>query len=113
MARTTSPEQVQRWQQLIVSQSQSGLSVPKFCLANDLNASHFYVWRRKLADRNMQTESKASAGLVPVRIVANSSSCLCIRFASGATIEAPASILRDAIEQILISECSLRGVTSC
>ena len=38
MARTTSPEQVQRWQQLIVSQSQSGLSVPKFCLANDLTA---------------------------------------------------------------------------
>jgi hypothetical protein len=110
----SSPEHVQHWQQLIDRQSQSGLTVLQFCLANDVATHQFYFWRRKLTKPKAHTDPRAASGLVPIRIVSDSlSSGLSIRFASGATIDAPAANLRDAIEQILATEHALRGTAAC
>jgi hypothetical protein len=111
MARTSDPKQVQHWQNLVESQAQSGLSVQQFCIANNIQPYTFYFWRRKFTPKEpSQSTNSASSGLVPVRVVHPSGSqSLCIRFASGASIEAPCETIRQAIDQILQSEALRRS----
>ena len=106
MARTSDPNQIQHWQNLLESQAQSGLNVKQFCNANNIQPYSFYFWRRKLTPKKPSVESSiAPSGLVPVRVLHPSSSqSLCIRFSCGASIEAPCDTIRQAIEQILQSE---------
>gem|GEM_PF-392018 len=110
MARTSGPNQIQHWQNLLESQAQSGLSVKHFCNANNIQPYTFYFWRKRLAPKEpSQPTSPNTSGLVPVRVVPTSfDNALCIRFACGASIEAPCETIRQAIEQILQSEAMQR-----
>lgn len=55
----------------------------------------------------------SAGGLLPLRIVNGlSSTSVCIRFASGVTVEAPAELACRAIEQILLTEQTLRESAS-
>ncbi|MCU0714095.1 MAG: hypothetical protein MUC43_18715 [Pirellula sp.] len=110
MARTSDPNQIQHWKNLLESQVQSGLSVKQFCNANNIQPYTFYFWRRKFTPKEPSVESSTTpSGLVPVRVVHPSSiQTLCIRFACGASIEAPSETIRQAIEQILQSEALQR-----
>jgi hypothetical protein len=101
---------MQHWQGLLESQAQSGLNVKQFCNANNIPPYSFYFWRKRLAPKELsQPISPGTSGLVPVRVVPSSSNnFLCIRFACGASIEAPCETIRQAIEQILQSETMQR-----
>jgi hypothetical protein len=114
MARSSSPELYQLWQQRIHDQSQSELSVLEFCKLHNLQPYNFYFWRRKLAPKTEPVSNESSAGLIPVRIIDKQSESLArIKFASGATLDASSELMRIAIDQILASELALLGVRTC
>ncbi len=110
MARTSDPNLAQHWQGILESQAQSGLNAKQFCNANNIPLYSFYFWRKRLAPKEpSQSISPCITGLVPVRVVPTSfNNSLCIRFACGASIEAPCETICQAIEQILQSEAAHR-----
>ena len=54
-------EKERRWRELITRQSESGLSPPEFCRANDLKVHQFYAWRRELELRDNPQRKVGSA----------------------------------------------------
>lgn len=52
-----SEEKKLEWKNLIEQQRQSGLSVDKWCLQNQIRLSAFQYWKDKLFPRGLQKES--------------------------------------------------------
>ena len=53
--RTYTRRSREQWQQHILDQPQSGLSIAAYCQQHDLAVSNFYTWRSKLRDINNST----------------------------------------------------------
>ena len=53
------------WHQRLARFQSSGLSVARFCAAEQLSVPSFYAWRRRLRDR---TAAPDPAPLVPVQV---------------------------------------------
>lgn len=53
----TSENKKLEWKNLIEQQRQSGLSVDKWCLQNQIRPSAFYYWKDKLFPRQLQKSS--------------------------------------------------------
>jgi len=51
MARKNSAEKQLRWREILSRQADSGLSVRKFCAKEGISEPSFYVWRKKLKER--------------------------------------------------------------
>ena len=51
------------WKNLIEQQSQSGLSVNKWCLQNQIRSSTFQYWKDKLFPRRLQKSSFAELNI--------------------------------------------------
>jgi hypothetical protein len=112
MARNANSQLLSLWQIRLDAQHRSGLSVQAFCKQQRLKPHSFYFWKKRLAS---QAQLNIPTGLIPVRIVNNSSQpepFARIQFSSGVTIEATADLIRIAIDQILASERTLRGSRS-
>jgi hypothetical protein len=113
MARASSPELLQRWQQRIQEHIQSGLSVSEYCRIHEIEPYNFYYWRRRIVSPDKPNAAPSESGLVPVRVVGSQiHSQAKIRFASGATLGASGDLMRIAIDQIIVSEHAL-GVRQC
>lgn len=52
-----SEEKRREWKNLIEKQRQSGLSVKKWCLQNQIRFSAFYYWQDRLFPKQLQKES--------------------------------------------------------
>lgn len=119
MARSSNPEVTQLWQLRIEDQVASGMTVAAYCQLNGIQPYNFYFWRRKFAmlDTGISQQSTSvPAGLIPVRIknvIPDSTSHAQIRFDCGAVLDAPADLIRVAIDQILISERATKARHSC
>jgi hypothetical protein len=127
MARHASSDLAEVWRDRILAHKQSGKSVERFCLENGLKSHRFYWWRRRLAKDspatvNVQvkaTTAKPARALVPVHPVQKRANApfsllgadamLSITFDSGVCIQAPASELALAIDQILYHQA--RGLS--
>ena len=55
----SSNEKRQFWQMAIETWQNSGMSVSKFCKAEGLTEGTFYNWRKKLTDKQSQTNKQA------------------------------------------------------
>jgi len=51
MAGKISAEKELRWREIVIRQSDSSLSVRKFCAKEGISEPSFYAWRKKLEDR--------------------------------------------------------------
>lgn len=99
------------WRGVLQRQVESGLNVASFCRQESISAPSFYDWRRKLKERDAgaqpiaaQVEEKATLGaqLLPVRIEGGASAApVRILLPQGASIEAPGSIDRRALVDLL------------
>ena len=99
------------WRGVLHRQSESGLNVASFCRQESISAPSFYDWRRKLRERDggslridpqVDVEANLGAQLLPVRIEAGASSGpVRIFLPQGTSIDAPASIDRRALVELL------------
>lgn len=51
MAISAHPDQLQQWEQHIVAQKNSGLSIERWCHQNGIAAHRFHYWKSKLASK--------------------------------------------------------------
>jgi len=63
MPKPTSPEKQLEWRNLIEQQRQSGLSIDKWCLQNQIQPHTFYYWRDKLFPKQLQKSSFAELNI--------------------------------------------------
>jgi len=56
MAQQRSSGRERYWQSVMRKQQASGMSVSAFCRQNDVSASTFYNWKRKLKQRRLEDE---------------------------------------------------------
>ena len=63
MPKPTSPEKQLEWKNLIEQQCQSGLSIDKWCLQNQIRPHTFQYWRDKLFPRQLQKSSFAELNM--------------------------------------------------
>lgn len=99
------------WRGVLERQSESGLTVAGFCRQESVSAASFYAWRRKLKEPNSRAlgraprvDDEADLGrqLLPVRIESGGSPCVVrILLPQGASIDAPCSIDRGALVELL------------
>lgn len=59
----TSEEKKLEWENLIEQQRQSGLSVDKWCLQNQIRPSTFQYWKDKLFPKQLQKSSFAELNM--------------------------------------------------
>ena len=59
----TSEEKKLEWNNLIERQRQSGLSIDKWCLQNQIGPSSFQYWKNKLFPRQLQKSSFAELNM--------------------------------------------------
>jgi transposase-like protein len=89
-----------QWRQRIREWRQSGLTVRAFCARHGLAQPSFYVWRRKLAQRDA-----AYPAFVPVQVVGQtsvaSSAALEVVLEGGRTIRVPAGFNAATLRQLL------------
>jgi hypothetical protein len=73
MARNGDLAKAEYWQQVIVQQVQSGLSIKAFCTQQNISAPSFYQWKSKLQARQLTTATMSIDGnrLLPVQVIAN------------------------------------------
>ena len=57
MSTPVSDEKHLKWKNLIEQQRQSGLSVDKWCLQNQIRSSTFQYWKDKLFSKQLQKNS--------------------------------------------------------
>jgi hypothetical protein len=99
------------WRSVLQRQTESGLNVANFCRQESISAPSFYAWKRKLKERDagarqidppVDEEAKLGTQLLPVRIEAGASPApVRILLPQGASIEAPGSIDRRALVELL------------
>ena len=63
MPKPTSPEKQLEWKNLIEQQCQSGLSIDKWCLQNQIRPHTFQYWKEKLFPRQLQKSSFAELSM--------------------------------------------------
>ena len=101
------------WRSVLQRQTDSGLNVARFCRQESISAPSFYAWRRKLKQRDataqqvdsaVDHEAHQGAHLLPVQIEAGASTALVrILLPQGASIEAPSSMDRRALVELLLA----------
>ena len=72
MARKVDRERERFWQKLIARRKQSGRSVADVCWEAGVSTASFFLWQRKLRERDASSPAPRLVGspaLVPVRIV--------------------------------------------
>lgn len=57
MSNPTSEEKQFKWKNLIEQQRQSGLSIDKWCLQNQIRSHVFHYWKTKLFPKQLQKTS--------------------------------------------------------
>jgi transposase-like protein len=76
------PKLEQRWRKHLLRQAGSKCNVRNYCLKHGLTESAFYFWRREIAHRDRQSESRLpkqeSPDFVPVTIVSSSATSTAI-----------------------------------
>jgi hypothetical protein len=113
--RDPSPEREAYWRGMMARQVESGLNAAQFCQRENLSAPSFYLWKRKLRERDAgggwsghENDGRpASTRFVPVRIESHQAdllnSAIRIHWPSGVQLEIPLSAGRDIIDQLLRS----------
>jgi hypothetical protein len=105
VAHSRSPK-FQLWNERLLNQARSNLSVAEFCRRNGLQTVTFYYWRKKIIGNDSgQGNGLGQAHdrtLIPVRVAPKPvlAEQFVIRFPSGVTIEAPGNALLPAIEKL-------------
>lgn len=99
------------WHGVLQRQTDSGLNVAAFCRQESISAASFYAWRRKLKERDAPGAREApgensgwnfGGQLLPVRIEsASSSGSVRVLLPQGVSIDAPSSIDRGALVDLL------------
>lgn len=121
--RGPSPEREAYWRGMMARQVESGLNAAQFCQRENLSAPSFYLWKRKLRERDAggalsgqeNDGQPAPTRFVPVRIESHQAdllnSAIRIRWPSGVHLEIPLSAGRDTIDQLLRSLSQLAALT--
>jgi hypothetical protein len=90
------------WQQQVDNWKASGLSGPKFCLANNLTYHCFVYWRRKLtATSTGQSPEVSSGGFVKVNMTTPTDESLIVSLPSGVVIRGIAAENITVVQQLL------------
>ena len=79
----------QFWQMAIETWQNSGMSINKFCKAEGLPESTFYNWRKKLTDRQSQTNKQAAkkpSAFIKVAVPKSNYAVLELELSSGNTL---------------------------
>jgi hypothetical protein len=91
MERRRSGEREAWWQEQIVKQQASGLSVRRFCEAEGLGEASFYAWRRTLQARH--ADAKRTPEFVPLMVAATpTSSSLIVELRGGRKLHLPTTL---------------------
>ncbi|MGP5159649.1 IS66 family insertion sequence element accessory protein TnpA [Pseudoalteromonas sp. AOP31-A2-14] len=51
-------QKIKHWQGIFEQQKSSGLAIIQFCRDNNINASTFYVWRKRLSDETVRVKKQ-------------------------------------------------------
>ena len=51
-------QKIKHWQGIFEQQKSSGLAIIQFCRDNNINASTFYVWRKRLSDETIRVKKQ-------------------------------------------------------
>lgn len=78
----TSEEKKLEWKNLIDQQRQSGLSVDKWCLQNQIRPSTFQYWKDKLCPKQLQKSSFAELNMKRPDAISLQASGLYVRMGS-------------------------------
>lgn len=100
------------WRGVVQRQATSGLNVAAFCRQESISAPSFYLWRRKLAQRDATAERSAGAAsrsgagsigpLLPVQIESQgSASAVRIFLPQGVTVEAAGDVDGAGLAELL------------
>jgi len=101
-------DQRQFWQMAIETWQASGMSVSKFCEAEGLSESSFYIWRKKLAQADDAETGKQKKlnppAFIEVAMPKNNSAALELVLSSGNTLRissgADSTTLNDVISAL-------------
>ena len=78
----TSEEKKLKWKNLVEQQRQSGLSVDKWCLQNQIRPSTFQYWKDKLFPKRLQKSSFAELNMKPPNTISLQARGLYVRMGS-------------------------------
>ena len=78
----TSEEKKLEWKNLIDQQRQSGLSVDKWCLQNQIRPSTFQYWKDKLFSKQLQKSSFAELNMKRPEAISLQAAGLYVRMGS-------------------------------
>ena len=106
--RESKKDQRQFWQMAIETWQASGMSVSKFCEAEGLSESSFYIWRKKLAQADDAETGKQKklhpSAFIEVAMPKNNSAALELVLSSGNTLRissgADSTTLNDVISAL-------------
>ena len=82
-------EKRQFWQMVIEAWQNSGMSISKFCKAEGLAEGTFYNWRKKLTDKQSQTNKQAvknPSAFIKVAMPRSNHALLELELSSGNTL---------------------------
>lgn len=99
------------WRNILQQQAESGLSIAKFCRQESISAPSFYLWRRKLKERETEGCSKkhpvsaktiSGTHLLPVRIESSGPpESVRVLLPQGMAIDAPSRIDPNALADLI------------
>lgn len=82
----------------------SGMSISKFCMAEGLPESTFYNWRKKLTDRQPQTNKQAAkspSAFIKVAIPKSNHALLELELSSGNTLRICSGADNNTLRRVL------------
>ena len=113
-------EKERHWRRLVKEWRHSGLSVREFCDWQALSEPSFYAWRRELAKRDRELNSRSTRSVngpaeatskfspfLPVQVIADAVSdsrtqtCLEVQLPTGVRLRVPAGFDRQTLAQVL------------
>ena len=103
--RESKKDQRQFWQMAIETWQASGMSVSKFCEAEGLSESSFYIWRKKLAQADAAVPDKqkklSSPAFIEVAMPKDNPVALELVLSSGNTLRISSGADRTTLNDVI------------
>lgn len=104
--RNRSTAKERHWREIVAKHAASGLSVRAFCRREQLAENSFYAWRRTLAERDGEVESRQRApAFVPMRVADRPAreASIEMELVGGRVLRLPESISAERLAELLVA----------
>ncbi|MDN3491031.1 IS66 family insertion sequence element accessory protein TnpA [Pseudoalteromonas nigrifaciens] len=104
-------QKIKHWQGIFEQQKSSGLAIIQFCRDNNINASTFYVWRKRLSDETVRVKKQQVIPFVIHEQAFTQPSIIKLTTPNGYQIDFESTLANQTLATSVSTRAAAQGIT--